>query len=165
MWYHLKMSLNEDARFLARPLGLVRRGWNRRGDGLQWWKEDAPRRGLRGLDPDRILVVRVLADPAPEFQRLTGRGGADGWIVDTEVFWASKRQSGPDGQMEWVFHNERRAPDEATASQLCEQMKVWLDRHSIDSLLSVPRSGPLSMSKPPKAESSTWARLSHLVNG
>lgn len=165
MWYHLQMILSEDARFIARPLGLVRRGWVRRGQGLQWWKEDAPRRGLRGIDPDRILVVRVLADPAPEFQKLTGRGGGDGWIVDTEVFWATKRQHGPDGELEWIFHNERRASDEAEAEALCEKTKAWLDRMSIDSLMRVPRSGPLSMSKPPNTEGSSWARLGRLVIG
>lgn len=149
-----------DQRFISRPLGLVRRGWTLRAP-LHWWKEDATGAGLRRIDPDRILVCRVVIDDGAEFRRLTGRGSGKNFVVDTEVFWAGKA----DRQLQdWVFHNETTVQDPAEGEAIAKRMMAWLDRRSVQTLLTVSRSGPLSMSKLPKDEGlSAWDRLARLV--
>ncbi len=151
----------DQSRFLSRPLGLVQRGWNQREGEPQWWKEDAPRRGLRSLVEGRILICRVLADPASRFKELTGRGGDQGWIVDAEVFWS--RRGDESAPIDWVFHSEQRVSDQPTAETECRRLMSWIDRRSIRDLSGVARSGKLAMSKAPKDEGSSWDRLGGLV--
>ena len=160
VWYGLGSLLRErpEARgdLMARPLGFLYRGWREpkrsKPDAPQWWKGGrlpVHIKGAIGVQVgDRVLVCRVTVDPAPEFKRLTGRGGGTGYVIDAEVFFA------PVGRFEaaeWAFHNESRADDLGAAVERAEQIKGWLDRQPLSSLLAVPKAGPLSMSRWPTA--------------
>ena len=145
---------------MSRPLGLIRRGWAERKPG-QWWKEDAPRRGLRFF-PGSILVCRVLRFPIEEFRRQTGRAqGGSGFLVDSEVFWVDGRTKEFE---EWVYHQESRASTEQEADAIVRRMMAWIDRRSLRTLADVPGAGDLAMSKLPKDEGfGPWSELGRIV--
>lgn len=70
----------------------------------------------------------------------TNRGAgynAEGWMLDCEIRTR-------EGDL-WVFHTEKRFEYEDDALQAQQDVMKFVDRHTLKSLLDVPRSGQISM--------------------
>ncbi len=90
--------------------------------------------------PNLTCVLFLMPRDFHAFSTSRGAGGA-GWMVDLEIF-----TYGADGE-QFLLHIEKPFEDMESAMAYAQKLMKFVDRSKAQDLLSVPRSGKLSMSK------------------